>query len=302
MKLYRIVLVILLAATLLIGCSQNAPLGTKKNPIKMYFVPSMEAGKIVTSGREIADTLHEKTGYYFKVAVPTSYASVIEAIGTEETDIAWLATFAYILANEKFGAEVELTTVRNGLEKYKGQFVALARSGIEDLNDIEGKVIAYTDAASASGYIYPSAILSKKGIKPARSLFAGGHPQAILAVYQGTADVGCTFWSPPDENGDIRDARRAVIDTYPDIVDKIKIVGYTEWIPNDTVTFRKGFPEDMKIKIVNALIEFANTEEGHQILLDILDIDNFVRAEDSDYDVVRETLQALGTDASQFIK
>lgn len=302
MKLYRIVLVILLAATLLIGCSQNAPLGTKKNPIKMYFVPSMEAGKIVTSGREIADTLHEKTGYYFKVAVPTSYASVIEAIGTEETDIAWLATFAYILANEKFGAEVELTTVRNGLEKYKGQFVALAGSGIEDLNDIEGKVIAYTDAASASGYIYPSAILSKKGIKPARSLFAGGHPQAILAVYQGTADVGCTFWSPPDENGDIRDARRAVIDTYPDIVDKIKIVGYTEWIPNDTVTFRKGFPEDMKIKIVNALIEFANTEEGHQILLDILDIDNFVRAEDSDYDVVRETLHALGTDASRFIK
>ncbi len=302
MKVYKIALVALLVVVLLIGCSRNAPLGTKKNPIKMYFVPSMEAGKIVTSGQEIADTLHVKTGYYFKVAVPTSYASVIEAIGTEETDIAWLATFAYILANEKFGAEVALTTVRNGLEKYKGQFVALAGSGIEDIDDIEGKVIAYTDAASASGYIYPSALLSKKGIKPARSLFAGGHPQAILSVYQGTADVGCTFWSPPDKNGDIRDARRAVIDTYPDIVDKIVIVGYTEWIPNDTVTFRKGFPEDMKIKIVNTLVEFANTEEGHQILLDLLDIDNFVRAKDSDYDVVRETLQALGTDAFQFIK
>jgi len=36
--------------------------------------------------------------------------------------------------------------------------------------------------------------------------------------------------------------------------------------------------------------------------LNLLDIDNFVRADDSDYDVVRETLQALGTDASQFIK
>ena len=302
MKLYKIALVTLLVVFLLIGCSQNAPLGTKKNPIKMYFVPSMEAGKIVTSGREIAEYLHEKTGYFFKVAVPTSYASVIEALGTEETDIAWLATFAYILANEKFGAEVALTTVRNGLEKYKGQFVALVGSGIEDIDDIEGKIIAYTDAASASGYIYPSAILSKKGIKPARSLFAGGHPQAILSVYQGTADVGCTFWSPPDENGDIRDARRAVIDTYPDIVDKIKIVGYTEWIPNDTVTFRKGFPEDMRIKIVDALLDFASTEEGHQILLDLLDIENFVRADDSDYDVVRETLQALATDASQFIK
>ena len=302
MKVYKIALVTFLVALLLIGCSQKAPLGTKKNPIKMYFVPSMEAGKIVTSGKEIANYLHEKTGYFFKVAVPTSYASVIEAIGTEETDIAWLATFAYLLANEKFGAEVALTTVRNGLDKYKGQFVAMAGSGIDNINDIEGKIIAYTDAASTSGYIYPSALLSKKGIQPARSLFAGGHPQAILAVYQGTADVGCTFWSPPDENGDIRDARRAVIETYPDIVEKIKIVGYTEWIPNDTVTFRKGFPEDMKIKIVDALLEFANIEEGHQILLDILDIDNFVRAEDSDYDVVRETLHALGSDASQFIK
>ena len=58
----------------------------------------------------------------------------------------------------------------------------------------------------------------------------------------------------------------------------------------------------MRIKIVDALLDFASTEEGHQILLDLLDIDNFVRADDSDYDVVRETLQALATDASQFIK
>ena len=165
MKIYKIALVIFLVASLIAGCGQNAPLGSKKNPIKMYFVPSMEAGKIVTSGREIANYLHEKTGYFFKVAVPTSYASVIEALGTDETDIAWLATFAYLLANEKFDAEVALTTVRNGLEKYKGQFVALAGSGIENINDIEGKVIAFTDAASTSGYIYPSALLSKKGIK-----------------------------------------------------------------------------------------------------------------------------------------
>ncbi len=302
MKHYKLIIMVSLVILILIGCTGDAPLGTKKNPIKMYFVPSMEAGKIVTSGQEIADYLEKVTGYHFKVAVPTSYASVIEALGTKETDIAWLATFAYILANEKYGAEVALTTVRNGLEKYKGQFIARTDSGIDSLSDINGKVIAFTDAASTSGYIYPSALLAKKGIKPARSLFAGGHPQVVLSVYQGTADVGCTFWSPPDENGDIRDARRAVIDTHPDVVDKIKIIGYTEWIPNDTVTFRKGFPEDMKKQIVDALLAFANTPEGHQTLLDLLDIDNFVRANDHDYDVVRETLQTLGTDASQFIQ
>ena len=284
------------------GCAKQTPLGSKKNPIKMYFVPSMEAGKIVTSGTEVADFLTEETGYHFKVAVPTSYASVIEAMGTEETDIAWLATFAYVLANEKFDAEVALTVVRKGLDKYRGQFIASADGNIKTIEDINGKIIAFTDAASASGYIYPSAILKEKGIIPKRSFFAGGHPQAILAVYQGTADVGCTFWAPPGEDGKVRDARRAVIDTYPDVIEKVKIIGFSDWIPNDTVTFRKGFPPEMKEKIIQALLDFANTKEGHETLVKLLDIDNFVRATDADYDVVRKALEALETDVSKFIK
>jgi phosphonate transport system substrate-binding protein len=300
MRFIKILLLLVILS--LLGCGEEAELGTKRNPIKMYFVPSMEAGKIVTSGQEVADYITQKTGYQFKVAVPTSYASVIEALGTDETDIAWLATFAYILANEKFGAEVALTTVRNGLEKYRGQFLAKAGSGIEKLEDIEGKVIAYTDAASTSGYLYPSAILSQKGIEPKDMMFAGGHPQAILAVYQGTADVGCTFWSPPGEDGSIKDARRAVIDTYPDVVEKVKIIGYTDWIPNDTVTFRKDFPAEMREEIVQCLLDYAASEEGHETLLTLLDIDNFVRADDSDYDIVRETLNIIGKDAAELIK
>ena len=300
MKIFRIS--IIFAVLLLIGCGKEAELGTKKNPIKMYFVPSMEAGKIVTSGQEIADYLSEKTGYYFKVAVPTSYASVIEAMGTNEADIAWLATFAYILANEKYGAEVGLTTVRNGLDKYKGQFIARTDSGINSLEDIQGKTIAYTDAASTSGYIYPSAILAKNNIKPKNYIFAGGHPQVVLSVYQGNADVGCTFWSPKDKDGNIHDARFAVKETFPDVEDKVKIIGFTEWIPNDTVTFRKGFPTEMKEKIINELLDYAKTDDGAETLQKLLQINDFIRGNDSDYDVVRKTLEAINADAADFIK
>lgn len=299
MKFIKIILLFIIL--FVFSCAPQAELGTKKNPIKMYFVPSMEAGKIVTSGKEVADYITEKTGYYFKVAVPTSYASVIEAMGTEETDIAWLATFAYILANEKFGAEVALTAVRKGLDKYKGQFIAQTNSGINSIEDIEGKIIAYTDAASTSGFMYPSALLAKKGIKPEKYFFAGGHPQCILAVYDGKADVGCTFWAPEGDDGP-RDARRAVIETYSDVMEKIKIIGFTDWIPNDTVTFRKDFPKNMREEIVNALLEYANTDEGHETLVKLLDIDNFVRATDADYEVVRQTLKAIGRDVSELIQ
>jgi len=302
MKIFRISIILLVAAMLLVGCGTEAELGTKKNPIKMYFVPSMEAGKIVTSGQEIADYLTGKTGYQFKVAVPTSYASVIEAMGTKETDIAWLATFAYILANEKFGAEVGLTTVRYGLEKYKGQFIARADSGIEKMEDIAGKTIAYTDAASTSGFIYPSAMLAQKNIKPKNYIFAGGHPQVVLSVYQGNADVGCTFWSPKDADGNIHDARYAVKETFPDVEEKINIIGFTEWIPNDTVTFRKDFPADMKEKIISELMAYAKTPKGSETLVRLLQINDFVRGNDADYDVVRETLKSIDADAGDFLK
>lgn len=300
MKICKICL--LFSILLFMGCTKPGELGTKSNPIKMYFVPSLEAGKIVTSGQAVADHLTEATGYHFKVAVPTSYAAVIEAMGTKETDIAWLATFAYILANEKYGAEVALTTVRNGLTKYKGQFLARRDSDIDSMQDIDGKIIAYTDASSTSGHVYPSVILKAKNIKPKNYIFAGGHSQAILAVYDGTADVACTFWSPAAENGEIRDARRTIFDTHPDVVEKIKIVDFTDWIPNDTVTFRKDFPEEMKTEIVESLLHFANTEEGHQTLLELLDIDNFVRAQDSDYDSVRKTLKEFGKEAGQVLE
>ncbi len=305
----NVALLVLALALLLGSCMSDAnrlekanlELGTKKNPIKMYFVPSMEASTVVTSGEAIADWLHKDTGYYFKVAVPTSYAAVIEAIGSYQADIAWLATFAYILAEEKYGAEVKFMTVRNSLNKYCGQFVARTDSGINSLADIAGKVISYTDAASTSGYIYPSAILKRQGITPAKYTFAGGHPQAIASVYNGTADVGCTYWSPPDASGKPKDAREKLLETYPDVFQKIKIVALTDSIPNDTVTFRRGLPPEIEKRLVKALAKFSQSGEGQEVLRSLYDIDGLMPATDQDYDIVRQTLKTLGMDPRELV-
>ncbi|MCB5247587.1 MAG: phosphate/phosphite/phosphonate ABC transporter substrate-binding protein [Candidatus Cloacimonetes bacterium] len=303
----RTTLLIFALALLLSSClsdanrleKANLELGSKKNPIKMYFVPSMEASTVVTSGEAIADWLQEETGYHFKVAVPTSYAAVIEAIGSYQADVAWLATFAYVLAEEKYDAEVKFMTVRNGLNKYCGQFVTRADSGIDSLAQIAGKVVAYTDAASTSGYIYPHAILKREGIEPAKYTFAGGHPQAISAVYNGTADVGCTYWSPPDPSGKPKDAREKLLETYPDVFSKIKVIALTDSIPNDTVTFRRGLPAEVESKLVEALEKFSQSEDGRKVLRELYDIDGLTPATDTDYDIVRQTLQTLGMDPAQ---
>ncbi|MDP3115147.1 MAG: phosphate/phosphite/phosphonate ABC transporter substrate-binding protein [Candidatus Cloacimonadaceae bacterium] len=280
----------------------NRNLGTKKNPIKMYFVPSLEAGKVVASGEAIARHLERETGYHFKVAVPTSYAAVIEALGSFQADIAWLPTYAYVLAKDKYDAEVRFMTVRNELTKYRGQFLARSDSPVKSIEDISGRIIAYTDAASASGYIYPSAILKQKGIVAKDITFAGGHPQAILSLYSGRADVACTYWSPADASGRPKDAREKLLDTYPDILEKISIIGFTDWIPNDTVTFRKSIPAEIADKLSKALYAFAASDEGKQTLKTLYDIDGLEYATDADYDIVRTTLKILELDPSELLK
>ena len=297
-------------ALLIFGCGTkesrlekaNRKLGSKQNPIKMFFVPSLEAGKVVSSGEAIANYLENETKLHFKVAVPTSYAAVIEALGTYQADVAWLPTYAYILAKQKYDAQVRLMTVRNGLTKYRGQFVARSDSNIDSLQDIEGKVIAYTDAASTSGYIYPSAILKQRGITPKDYFFAGGHPQAILAVYSGRADVGCSYWSPPDAKGKPMDAREKLLETYPDVFEKVKIVDYTDWIPNDTVTFRKDLPPELEGIIVQTLYRYAQSEEGNKVLKALYDIDGLEYASDEDYEIVRTTLKTMNMDPAELLQ
>jgi len=288
--------------------------GTEGNPITMYFVPSAEADKVLMSGNKIAAALEERTGYKFKTAVPTSYAAVIEAMGSGQADMAWLATFAYVLAHEKYGVDVSLTTVRYGADTYKGQFIARADSGITKVEDIAGKKVAYTDAASTSGFIYTSAMLAQKGIAPKETFFAGGHPQAALAVRQKTADVGCGYFSPRYPDGTIGDSRRtlATKDAKADpegfkkeleeIEKEVIIIGYTQDIPNDTVSFRKDFPADMRAKIVQAIMDYAQTDEGKQALKDLYNITGFTKSDDSRYNVVREALKAMGKSASDFVK
>lgn len=310
MKTRLLTLLIIIVALLSLSCrgagdkiqKANRNLGSKSNPIKMYFVPSMEAGKVVTSGEAIADYLHKTTGYHYKIAVPTSYAAVIEALGNNQADIAWLSTYAYILAKQKYNAEVKLMTVRNGLKAYRGQFVARSNSNITKLEDISGKVIAYTDAASTSGYIYPSAILKQRNISPKDYFFAGGHPQAILAVYSGRADVATTYWSPPEESGLPKDAREKLYETHKDIFEKIRIVDFTDWIPNDTVTFRYTIPTEIKDTIVAALLAFSGTPSGHKTLKALYDVDGLEPATDADYDVVRSTLKAMDMDPAEMLK
>lgn len=283
------------------GCVKKAEIGSEKNPVKLFFVPSVDAKVLETNASAFKQFLEEKTGYKFDVSVPQSYIAVVEAFGTKRADVAAINTFGYILAHQKYGAEARLTVIRHGLSTYQSQFITKAGSGIESIKDLAGKKLAFVDPASASGYLLPMKTLKERNIEIKDKVFAMKHDSVVSMIYQGQVDAGATFYSPPSEAG-IEDARRLVITQYPDVESKIKIIDLSDAIPNDPIVFRKDMPNEMKEKIVDAFLAFVATPAGKTAFKEIYAVDELIKCTDKDYDEVRAMLSSLGESAENLVK
>lgn len=279
------------------ACSfKKAELGTAENPVKIFFTPSVDA-KVIDSNSKLMKTwLEANTPYKYEINVPQSYIAVVEAFGSKKADVAALNTFGYYLANKKYGAEARITVVRHGKTTYQSQIIA-KKGRFKDLKDLEGKKVAFVDAASFSGYILPMKFLNDAGVKIADSVFAMKHDNVVSMIYQGQVDAGATFYSPPDEKEGIQDARRLVKAQYPDVEEKVEIVKLTNDIPNDPITFRKDMPEEMKKTIADAFLKMVETPEGKDAFKNIYGVTALQAATDADYDSIRKMVDSSGVNA-----
>lgn len=328
-RMLLLLLVLVLGASLVTvgGCRQEAEVGSEQRPIQLYFVPSVEVAVIIESGEAIADFLESQTGLKFEVKVPTTYAAVVEEMGAAEGDaMAFIPAMGYVLASDAYDAEVALATVRYGWGFYWAEYLVRCDSGIASLQDLNGKSWAFPDTSSTSGYLVPASFFVKNGIEPGERVVAGGHPQAVTAVYEGQADFATTFFSPPGDEGDwqigdppqptgdveyeeaggsvrvyidgmrIRDARTGILGVHRDVVEQVCILAISDPIPNDTVSFSAGFPEEAREQIVQALINYAETEEGLEVLAndEFYDITGFTRVDDARFDPIRDMIEGLG--------
>ena len=300
----KILFILMLSAFTVLNnaCTRDkGPIGSEKNPIKMFFVPSVEVKVIEDNSKSIKDYLEAHTPYKYKVSIPASFIAVVEAFGTNRADVAALNTFGYILANEKYGVQAKLIVIRFGESTYRSQFIAKTKSAINSINDLSGKKVAFVDPASTSGYLLPLKLLKDKNIKPKETVFAMRHDSVVSMIYQGQVDAGATFYVAP-ANEEIQDARRLVKTQYPDVEEKIKIVELTEAIPNDPIVFRKDLPEKVKKTITDTLIAYVKTPEGRDAFEKLYGVTDLKPASDADFDGVRELLKSLGKSATELMK
>jgi phosphonate transport system substrate-binding protein len=267
-------------------------LGTEKNPIIWAFVPSVDTARVSAGSQKVAELLFKSTGLYFKTFIATDYVGVIEALRAKppKAHMASLATAAYILAADQKVAQAALVSVRNGTAFYKGEIVTRPDTGIKTIADIKGKTFARVDPLSASGWIIPSLMLKAAGInldKDIKVVDAGSHPGVVTAVYSGQADAGACFV----------DARAQVVKDKPDVMEKVIVIKESGEIPNDGVQFHPSVSQELRTKIVDALLALIKTPEGKEAINNAYQWTALEKHDDSFYDGFRQVLQAAGVTA-----
>jgi phosphonate transport system substrate-binding protein len=280
------------------GLNQLAqrPLGSAERPIKMATVPFLETGRLTKGMKDIGDFIEKDTGLKVQGDVPTSYVAVVEAICADKLDVAWVSPLAYILAHQKCGADMQLASINSaGKTTYHGLIIARNASDIQKLDDLKGKRFAWVDPTSTSGYLYPRALLTEKGIKPTdfgQEVIAGGHDKVVIALMNGQVDGGAIY----------DDARDVVIKQFPDVKEKTRVIGQTEEIPNDGVAFNKNMPPETVKKVKDALIKLSSTEEGKKVYKDSLGTNGVAPTNDAEYNPVRKAAQVLNLNVEDELK
>ncbi len=301
MKILKRPLVGLLLLAMSTAAMAEDALGTRDNPVKIFFTPSVDANTIATNSTHFLKFMEKETGLYFKSGIPSNFIAVVEAFGSNRADVAVMNSFGYLLANTKFGAEAKLKALRHGKDYYAGAIFVSEKSGIKDIKGLAGKKFAFTDASSTSGYLYPLKIFKDAKVNLGNTTFAGKHDNVITMIYNGQVDGGAAFFSDAFD-GKIKDARERVMTQFPDVEQKVKVLKITDKIPNDPFVFRKGVPADVTKKIIDALNKYIATEEGKTTFKNIYAIDGIVPATNKDYDSLRKVIKAADLDVGALVK
>lgn len=278
----------------LAGCggavdSDQAEAGAETmDKIRIGLAPDEDSAAVLKKYDPFIQYLSESTGMEVEPFVGADYTAVIEALNSGHLDVAWFGPSEYILATEVVGSGVEAfasAIQAEGTLPYKSSFIVRADSGIESLDDLKGKTLAFTDPASTSGHIFARYSLVQQGYDPEaffqQIIYSGSHDACLLAVKNKQVDVAAiSSRKLPGfvEGGLVEEG-------------EVKIIFESTEIPADPITCRQDLPQDVKDKLKAA---FLSDDAALAASLEGTGFAKFGETNDADYDMVRDAYKVAG--------
>lgn len=193
----------------------------------------------------------------------------------KKLDFAWISAPVYLKNRQQ--TRLLVTPLYRG-RPYDRAYLIVSASDqqTKSLQDLQGKLFAYMDAESSTGYLEPRYQLRNSGQDPEQffksSFFTRDHLKVVAAVAIGLADGGSLSGF----------AWETLALTRPDITSQTRIVSRSAELALPPIVARRNLDERDLSQMRHALLNMAHDEVG-QKLLSQLNLDGFTSANDPLY-------------------
>lgn len=256
-------------------------------PIRFGLTPAVIHNQygLLTDWREY---LQKKLGRPVEFVSRDSYRETIDLIKRKKIDFAWVSDYPYVYLEDKRLARLLVTPLYQGRPYYCSYLIAPASDfKTKSLPQLKGKIFAYADPYSNSGYLVPRYQLQQAGEDPNRffrkTFFTWGHRRIVEAVAQGLADAGSLDSFVWDTLSIIQ----------PELTGQTRIVAKSPEYGFPPIVSRHTLSRADSTAMRQALLGMANDQEGARLLKQ-LNLSGFAPGDARLYDEVRKMMRVMG--------
>jgi phosphonate transport system substrate-binding protein len=201
------------------------------------------------------------------VVTPTAL-ELAKLLGEKKVDFYMESPYPTFVINKQIGARILLRRWKGGVGEYRSIIFARGDRGAARLDDLLGKMIAFEDPGSTSGYFLPKVLFFQKGFKLTEK-------PSFEAKVSGK-EIGYLFAQGSEKN--LRNwvlTRKVAAAAYSDndfakLDEKTKqelvILAETPMFPRHLLSVRKDLDPAIADRLKNILLSMHRDEEGQKIL------------------------------------
>ncbi|ROR31980.1 PhnD/SsuA/transferrin family substrate-binding protein [Inmirania thermothiophila] len=231
------------------------------------------------------DYLARRLGRPVAFVQRTAYREVVELLVTGRAEAAWLCGFPYVRFRERL--RLVAVPLYRGEPLYQSYLIVPASdTDTRSILDLNGRVFAYSDPDSNSGFLVPQYRLRTLGRDPARffrrTFFTWAHRKVVEAVAVGLADGGAVdgyIWE-------------SLARTEPQLTARTRVVERSRKFGFPPIVARADADEATVAALRRVLVGMARDPEGRQILAR-LNLDGFTPGDDTLFADIRAMMLAV---------
>ncbi|MFL4477548.1 phosphate/phosphite/phosphonate ABC transporter substrate-binding protein [Paeniglutamicibacter sp. ORCA_105] len=284
------------AALALAGCSSTeAPAAADagsfcpSGELKFGIEPFEDPTKLEPAYKVLASALGKELNCKVEVQVVEDYAAEVLSMRNGKLDIGQFGPMGFVFASTKANAEplVSFGTADGKLSSYTAGIWVPKDSAIKAIDDLRGKDLALGSVGSTSGDVLPRFGLKKAGIAEdeLNMNYAGGHPEALLALTKGTVDAAQIN----------SQTLASAIDSGNFDPTGFRQVWKSEAIPNDPITVSADADPAFKAAVKDALLNLAPADiEAVGKFLDVTPAGPLIEVTKETYNPLFDLAETMG--------